>query len=569
MDENKNARGEAGGTKPAPDPHGKQRHAHRGKFRNNRGKGGKPTENNGETKTELQVKAETHIKLENNAKSEPHTKAENGSNNGAPNGKNHAKNGRPNGRHENSAPAPEQARPSENREAKQPQKNQQNQRPDRRPNDRNDKPDDRNGRTKPSGAKQNDNRPHKNKGTNGTNGKNGKNERNGKSDYIPPNVIDDDAAVFLPEYMLSPFKKKAAPEPVAEPEIVYAPGEYKFPDDTGQIVFGDAPEEKPLPPEPAEPVETVEIVDVRFKLSGKTYFFSPNGLTLQKDDKVIVETARGLEFGTVVQANRFVPISEIVPPLKNVLRVATPEDVERRRINEEKEIDAFNVCLQKIEEHGLEMKLVDVEFTFDNSKLLFYFSADGRVDFRELARDLASVFRTRIELRQIGIRDEAKMLGGIGICGRPLCCNTWLSDFGQVSIKMAKEQSLSLNSSKISGTCGRLMCCLRYEYGTYVEELSKTPRVDTLVETPDGIGIVTEISPLAGLVKVRMQDNPDQPPRYYNRADLKQIAPAPSAAKQIDEAASEGAACPPEDKPLLGGTSSDDIPLEGDISVDE
>lgn len=355
--------------------------------------------------------------------------------------------------------------------------------------------------------------------------------KNGSLDTEPINVIDNDVSVYLPGFLLSPHA--AEPHTAPEPEPVYDPATYRFPDDTGQIVFGDAPEEKPKVEEPADPIEQVEIVDVRFKLSGKTYFFSPNGLTLAKDDNVIVETARGLEFGTVVQPNRTVPVTDIVPPLKNVLRIATEEDKQRRAANEEKEIEAFNICLQKIEAHGLEMKLVDVEYTFDNSKLLFYFSADGRVDFRELARDLASVFRTRIELRQIGIRDEAKMMGGLGICGRPLCCSTFLSDFGQVSIKMAKEQNLSLNSAKISGTCGRLMCCLRYEYGTYAEELAKTPRVDTLVETPDGPGIVTETSPLAGLVKVRLQKNPDQPPRYYNRADLRQIA-APQPVQSYD-----------------------------------
>lgn len=374
-------------------------------------------------------------------------------------------------------------------------------------------------------AKQNENRAKK-----------GRSIQISSEEDIPPNVIDDGSPIFLTEYLPFPHKKsKISEQLLPEPEVEeVVPGAYKFPDDTGQIVFGDPPEEKPKP-QPEQPVEMVEIVDVRFKLSGKTYFFSPNGLTLQKDDKVIVETARGLEFGTVVLGNRYVPVTQIVPPLKNVLRIATPEDIERKRINEEKEIEAFNICLQKIEEHGLDMKLIDAEYTFDNSKLLFYFTADGRVDFRELARDLASIFRTRIELRQIGIRDEAKMLGGIGICGRPICCTTFLSEFGQVSIKMAKEQNLSLNSSKISGLCGRLMCCLRYEYGTYVEELAKTPRVNTLVETPDGIGVVTEISPLAGLVKVLLEDNPDQPPRYYNRADLKQIAPPPSEDGKADE----------------------------------
>lgn len=392
-----------------------------------------------------------------------------------------------------------------------------------------------------------------NNGDNRTGGNNGRRaERGRRSDRAyterskegaePPNVIDD-SSVYLPEYMLSDSgAARQAPVSEPEPEPDFAPGAYNFPDDTAQIVFGDAPVERTDAQPPAEPAETaetaetVEIVDVRFKLSGKTYFFSPNGLTLAKDQNVIVETARGIEFGTVVQSNRMVPLRDIVPPLKNVLRIATDEDKAHRLANEEKEINAFNICLEKIEAHKLDMKLVDAEYTFDNSKLLFYFSSDGRVDFRELARDLASVFRTRIELRQIGIRDEAKMMGGLGICGRPLCCSTFLSDFGQVSIKMAKEQSLSLNSAKISGTCGRLMCCLRYEYGTYAEEIAKTPRVDSQVETPDGPGVVTEISPLAGLVKVRLQKDPDQPPRLYHRSDLKSLG----GAKRLPESDGDG-----------------------------
>ncbi len=250
--------------------------------------------------------------------------------------------------------------------------------------------------------------------------------------------------------------------------------------------------------------EMTEIVSVRFKETGKVYYFAPGPLQLKVGDTVIVETSRGMEYGFVMTGNRFIPTSEVIPPLRTLIRAATPADTERYESNKKLEKQAFEVCQEKIHQHGLEMKLIDAEYTFDNSKLLFYFSADVRVDFRELVKDLASVFRTRIELRQIGIRDEAKMLGGLGVCGRPFCCATFLSDFVQVSIKMAKEQNLSLNSSKISGTCGRLMCCLRYEHETYEEEIRRTPPVDATVKTPEGIGVVTEISLLTGYIKVRL-----------------------------------------------------------------
>ena len=252
--------------------------------------------------------------------------------------------------------------------------------------------------------------------------------------------------------------------------------------------------------------EKTEIIGVRFRGTGKVYYFSPQGITAKEGDHVVVETARGLEFGEVMIGNKQVPTSEIVPPLRPVLRIANQNDFERHEANIALEKNAFDICLQKIRDHKLEMKLIDAEYTFDNNKLLFYFSAEGRVDFRELVKDLASVFRTRIELRQIGIRDEAKMMGGIGVCGRPFCCSPILSDFAQVSIKMAKEQNLSLNSAKISGTCGRLMCCLNYEYQTYEEELRLTPPVGSRVKTPDGAGIVTEITPLTGMLKVSLTD---------------------------------------------------------------
>ncbi len=275
-----------------------------------------------------------------------------------------------------------------------------------------------------------------------------------------------------------------------------------------------------------KPDVPVEIIGVRFRTSGKIYYFDPAGLQFAAGDYAIVETARGTEYGHVTVANRMVSPQEIVLPLRKVIRAATEEDKKRAEKNALREIDAYNVCVEKIAYHKLEMKLVDVEYTFDNSRLLFYFTADGRVDFRELVKDLAAVFRTRIELRQIGIRDEAKLLGGLGICGRPFCCHSFLSDFVQVSIKMAKEQNLSLNSAKISGACGRLMCCLRYESDTYEEEIARTPRVDALVKTVDGDGIVTENSPLSGWIKVRLAKAPEESPKVYHRDDVTVLRPS-------------------------------------------
>ncbi len=279
----------------------------------------------------------------------------------------------------------------------------------------------------------------------------------------------------------------------------------------------------PMPedPEPATPAEErVEVVGVRFRSSGKVYYFDPKGLSFHLGDPAIVETARGPEFGEISFANRFVNKKNTVSPLRPVLRAATDADVAHNAENRKKEREAFGICQEKIAAHKLDMKLIDVQYAFDNSRLLFYFTSDGRVDFRDLVKDLASVFRTRIELRQIGIRDEAKMLGGLGICGRPLCCASFLSDFMQVSIKMAKEQGLSLNSAKISGSCGRLMCCLRYESEVYAEELKRCPPYDSTVKTPDGIGTVIGISPLAGTVRVLLKDTPDTPPKQYARDDV-------------------------------------------------
>ena len=249
-----------------------------------------------------------------------------------------------------------------------------------------------------------------------------------------------------------------------------------------------------------------EIIGVRFKSVGKVYYFSPGELKISQGDSVIVETARGVECGEVVCGNKQVPDEEIIAPLKPVIRIATEEDFKVIEQNKIKEKEAFDICLKRILHHGLSMNLVDVECTFDNSKLLFYFTSDNRVDFRELVKDLASVFRTRIELRQIGVRDEAKMLGGLGICGRAFCCSSFLGEFQPVSIKMAKEQSLSLNPTKISGTCGRLMCCLKYEQDGYEELLKITPKVGAIVDTPSGRGTVTDVNLISGKMHVKMFD---------------------------------------------------------------
>lgn len=248
----------------------------------------------------------------------------------------------------------------------------------------------------------------------------------------------------------------------------------------------------------------ITVVGIRFKKSGKIYYFDPNGLDVKSGDSVIVETVRGIEFGECVIGPKEISESEVVIPLKNVIRKATEEDTQKHQENRQKQEEAFNLCLEKIQKHDLPMKLIDVEYTFDNNKIIFYFTADGRVDFRELVKDLASVFRTRIELRQIGVRDEAKMIGGLGTCGRPMCCSSFLGDFVPVSIKMAKEQNLSLNPTKISGICGRLMCCLNYEQTTYEEIKKELPRVDSIVETPYGKGIVISNSVVKESAKIRI-----------------------------------------------------------------
>ncbi|MCI9065831.1 MAG: stage 0 sporulation family protein [Lachnospiraceae bacterium] len=263
----------------------------------------------------------------------------------------------------------------------------------------------------------------------------------------------------------------------------------------------------------------VKVIGVRFRTAGKIYFFNPGNFEIKQGGHVIVETARGIEYGTVIGEPKEVEEEKVVQPLKSVLRIANKKDDEQEEANRQKEKDAFKICLEKIRKHNLQMKLIDAEYTFDNNKVLFYFTADGRIDFRELVKDLAAVFKTRIELRQIGVRDETKILGGIGICGRPLCCHTHLSEFAPVSIKMAKEQNLSLNPTKISGVCGRLMCCLKNEEETYEELNRKLPNVGDFVTTDDGLkGEVQSVNVLRQLVKVIVDVGDEKEIQEY-RAD--------------------------------------------------
>ena len=270
----------------------------------------------------------------------------------------------------------------------------------------------------------------------------------------------------------------------------------------------------------------IKVVGIRFRQAGKIYYFDPGELEISKEDCIIVETARGIEFGHTVVANKEVDEKEIVSPLKKVIRMADENDMRIAKENAEKEKEAYKVCCEKVILHKLDMKLIDVECTFDNNKILFYFTADGRIDFRDLVKDLAMIFRTRIELRQIGVRDESKMMGGLGICGRALCCNTYLSEFQPVSIKMAKEQGLSLNPTKISGVCGRLMCCLKYEQDAYEYLMAKSPKIGAIVDTPDGRGMVVNSNLLKELVKVRLNTENDTDVRIYPVADTKVIEDA-------------------------------------------
>ena len=277
----------------------------------------------------------------------------------------------------------------------------------------------------------------------------------------------------------------------------------------------------------------VKVIGVRFRNAGKIYYFAPGKYEIKSGQHVIVETARGIEYGYVVLGTREVEDGKVVQPLKSVIRMATKEDEDVEEANKKKEKDAFKVCLEKIRKHNLEMKLIDVEYTFDNNKILFYFTADGRIDFRELVKDLAAVFKTRIELRQVGVRDETKIVGGIGICGRPLCCHSYLSEFIPVSIKMAKEQNLSLNPTKISGVCGRLMCCLKYEEDTYEELNGRLPNIGDYVTTDDGLkGEVHSVSILRQLVKVIVTVNNDEKEIREYKVDQLKFRPKKRREKQ-------------------------------------
>jgi cell fate regulator YaaT (PSP1 superfamily) len=267
----------------------------------------------------------------------------------------------------------------------------------------------------------------------------------------------------------------------------------------------------------------IKVVGVRFKKAGKIYYFNPVDMNIQKDTYVVVETARGVEFGECVIGIKEISEEDIVAPLKSVLRIATEEDINKHFNNKDKEKEAFEICLKKIQEHELTMKLIDVEYTFDNNKVIFYFTADGRVDFRELVKDLATIFKTRIELRQIGVRDEAKMLGGLGPCGRPMCCSTFLGDFASVSIKMAKEQNLSLNPTKISGICGRLMCCLNYEQSTYEDIRKRMPKVGSIVKTIEGTGEVFSNSTVKESVKVKLKKDGEEVLQDFKIEDIELI----------------------------------------------
>ena len=284
----------------------------------------------------------------------------------------------------------------------------------------------------------------------------------------------------------------------------------------------------------------ITIIGVRFKSVGKVYYFDPQDKNVKQGDKVIVETARGVECGEVVVVDRQIDETKFNNPIKPIIRLATDDDLKRIERNRAKEKDAFKICETKIAAHKLNMNLIDVECTFDNNKLLFYFTAENRVDFRELVKDLASVFRTRIELRQIGVRDEAKMLGGLGVCGQPFCCSRFLGEFQPVSIKMAKEQGLSLNPTKISGTCGRLMCCLKYEQDGYEYLLKVTPKVGAVVDTKEGRGTVIECNILSGTLKVQLDSRPEAAPSVFNRRDVKTVRDGKIKVDEAEIAALKG-----------------------------
>jgi len=275
----------------------------------------------------------------------------------------------------------------------------------------------------------------------------------------------------------------------------------------------------------------VNIIGVRFKKPGKIYFFDSNGETVEKGKFVIVETAMGKEYGEVAIANRSIPESSVVAPLKKIIRIATEKDRKQNEENKLKQKEAFNICLEKIKEHNLDMELVDVEYKFDRSKLLFFFIAEGRIDFRDLVKDLAAIFKTRIELRQIGVRDQIRRLGGNGVCGRELCCCSFLGNFETVSIKMAKEQNVSLNPSKISGSCGRLMCCLKYEQEVYEEKIAKLPKIGAIVKTEDGQGEVCGVETLKERIKVKFKDGEES---FFKRYDAKDVKVIKNIGKRVE-----------------------------------
>ena len=369
-------------------------------------------------------------------------------------------------------------------------------------------------------------------------GGNARPQRNGNALQLSETLqreLDEEFSTPMLSSYRGPSKARAAEE-----EAVEDTHEFEVDIATAAYLVEDIPSGIPAPGD-----TVVEVIGVRFRQAGKVYFFAPDGLKCNVGDSVIVDTARGAELGQVVMLNRRIAEKEIIQPLRHVIRKATEDDLARDAENHRQEEAALKICAEKIAAHKLDMRLVDAQYAFDNSKLLFYFTSENRVDFRELVRDLAGVFHTRIELRQIGIRDESRLIGGLGMCGRPFCCSTFLSDFGQVSVKMAKEQGLSINASKISGCCGRLMCCLRYEYETYRAEARVTPKKDTVVQTPDGEGVVIESTPLSGLLKVRVEGLPEEDAvRVYHRDD---VTPIGKAAKGDRQNAGKTAPVPAEE----------------------
>lgn len=405
------------------------------------------------------------------------------------------------------APERQQQNKDKTHNAEKVQNNEQNQNRDRR--DRNRRNDKKN---RHGGGHNNNNRPERNSDNNL------KNKHENKVKVQPLSALSADIAEEIKtdavnrayedpsrELSLEEKYKNAKPlaEQIAEQEMRQKG--IRIPYDTEKV---------------SSEVEKQEIVGIRFREAGKIYYFDPAGVNVPFGAPVIVETARGSEYGFTAISNRTVPVDSLTAPLKKLERLATPMDTQKHEANKALEKDAEKVFIEKVEKLGLAMNLIYVEYTFDNSRLLFYFTAETRIDFRELVKELASVFRTRIELRQIGVRDEAKMLGGLGVCGRATCCNTFLGDFAQVSIKMAKDQSLSLNAAKISGACGKLMCCLRYEDKVYEEENARTPKVGSIVETSEGKGVVVERNALKGIVNVQLELTPEAPAKPFPREEV-------------------------------------------------